>query len=301
VSYLGNSTSSGLPTAGGVASLAPLPVQDFGALPSVDPSYATAYDANPASAGAATVDPSQNPAYMQAEYAQTAAALQPQFAQQQSDLQDSSAARGISNSGAAGQLQGNLLGQQASALSAAEEPITAQGYSYEQADITQNQANQQATGLANAGFVQQANLANAGANTQNSQYNAGVGNTAAQENANYYAGALGTNASNYNNYLNTIEQQGYNTANEGYGAYLNSFLPNSGVQTTISGAESGANNAYNTAYGGAQAGANAALGAAGSAFGGFSSSAPAAAAPEYGGLVGDTSGANFVSSNGYGY
>jgi hypothetical protein len=310
VGSVANQTASGLPTPAATASMAPLPVQDFGALPSITPTYAAGASAaggtpvNAAQSTAATVDPNQSKAYMDAAYAQEAQALAPQFQQQQMNLQDSSAARGISSSGAAGELQGNLLGQQASALAAADAPITQQGYQYSQNDIAQNQANQQQSGLANqqadiatgeynSSQQQQNNQYNAGLTEQNNQYNAGVGNTAAQENANYYASALGTNESNYNNYLATLENQGYNTSNEELGAYLNSYLPNSGVTSTITGAQQAGSNAYNGAYGAQVSGQNAILGAAGSAFGGFSSapaggySGPATNNESFGGWGGD--------------
>jgi hypothetical protein len=210
---------------------------------------------------------------MDLAYQQNAQALAPQFAQQQQQLQDSNAARGISSSGAAGYLQGNLLGGQASALAQADAPITSQGYGYSQQDLTNNAANQQQT-----------NLFNAGQGTQNSQYNASAANTAAQDNAGYYNGALGYNANAYNNYLGTLESQGYNTGNEAYGAYLSSYLPAGAVGNSIGNAATGYNNTYNNVYGNAQAGQNAALGAAGTAFGGFSSAAPSGG----GGYQGDT-------------
>jgi hypothetical protein len=295
-----NDTSSGLPTSSGVDSMAPLPIQDFGALPSVNPMYATASPYTAAQSGAAgynaaTIDPNQSQSYMNAAYAQNAQALAPQFAQQQQQLQDSSAARGISSSGAAGYLQGNLLGGQASALAQADSPLTQQGYGYNQQDLTSNQAAQNAAGQFNAGNQQQTNFANQNAlntagqfnsaqGTQNSQFNASVGNTAAQENANFYGNALGSNANTYNNYLGTLESQGYNTGNEAYGAYLSSYLPAGAVGNSIGNAATGYNQTYNNVYGGAQQGSNAALGAAGTAFGGFSSAAPSAG----GGYTGNT-------------
>jgi hypothetical protein len=248
----GNTTASGLPTASAVASDAPLPIQDFGNLPSVSPTYSS----YAAQVGPNLIDPNQSGQYAQTAYSENAAALAPTFQQQQQNLQDSDAARGISSSGAAAQLQGNLLGQQSATLAGADEPITAQGYGYSQADLVGNQAAQIGTGEFNSGQQQQVNLTNTGA-----------ANQATGVNANYYADALASNAGSYNNYLNEIENQGYNTGNEGYGAYLNSYLPNSGVQTTIGGAESAGTTGYNTAYGAAQGASNAALGAAGNAFG----------------------------------
>ena len=250
----GNTTTSGLPTASAVASNAPLPIQSFGPLASVTPTYGTAATTN-----AATVDPAQSQYYMQQAYSQNAAALAPQFQQQQMNLQDSSAARGISNSGAASELQGNLLGQQSSALAAADSPITQQGYGYSQSDIAANQANQQATNFANQSAQNTFGLANQAA-----------ANNATGTNANYYNQALTGNATSYNDYLATLEGQGYNTGNEAYQTYLNSFLPQSGVGQTIANAGSNAQGAYNGAYSGAISNENAQLGAAGAAAGGFS-------------------------------
>ena len=267
-----NQTETGLPTQDATASMAPLPVQSFGALPSISPSYSTGGLAvGPNAASAAMTDPNQSDSYMKQAYGENAAALAPTFAKQASDLQDSSAARGISSSGAAGQLQTQLQSQQASALAAADEPITSQGFGYHQADLSQNTANKQAVNLANQSAAIGTGEFNSEQAQGNSQFNAGVGNTAAQENANYYAGALGTNESNYNDYLKTQEQQGYNTSNEELQAYLNSFLPNSGVENSITGAQSAGTTGYNTAYQDQVSGQNAVLGAAGAAAGGFSS------------------------------
>jgi len=258
-----NVANSGLPTTAATASDAPLPIQSFGALPGVTPTYAQ----YASQFGGATVDPAQSQQYMQTAYAQNAAALQPGFAQQQQQLQDSNAARGISSSGAAGYLQGNLLGQQSSALAAADEPITSQGYSYSQADLLANQQAQQQAGLSNQGLQQQTNLANAN-----------IANAASDTNAGYYANALSGNANAYNNYLATLEQQGYNTGNEAYQTYLGSFGPNPGVQQSISGAQNAGESGFNSGYQGAVAGQNAVLGAAGAAagagFGGGATGSP---------------------------
>jgi hypothetical protein len=116
----------------------------FGTLGFVNPAY---------------VNPAQNPAYMQQYEQLVAQGLAPQFAQQQQQLQDSSAARGISSSGAAGYLQSDLLGQQAAAYAQGISPIVQQGYGYNQQDI-----------MANQGAANQASYYNAG--TYNNYLNA---------------------------------------------------------------------------------------------------------------------------------
>jgi hypothetical protein len=224
-----------LPTAAQVSGTAPAPVQAFGALPSVTPTYANA----------ATVDPAQSGQYMDEYAGLLGTALGPEFAQQQSQLQDSDAARGISNSGAASYLQGNLEGQQAAAYAGALEPIVSQGYSYSQADTAANQAN-----------TQQANITNAGA-----------ANAATGTNAAYYASALGTNESDYNNYLNELFGAGTSESGSELSAYLNSFGPNTGVTSAITTGEQSQGNIYGNIYGTAQQGASSNLNSALSAYG----------------------------------
>jgi ABC-type cobalt transport system substrate-binding protein len=242
-------TAAGQPTAAQIASTAPVPVQDFGATAQVNPTYAQAAAAvAPSQAQAATVDPNQSAAYMQQAYAQNAAALAPTFAQQQSQLQDSSAARGISNSGAAGYLQGNLQGQQASALASADEPITAQGYSYSQADLSQNQANQQATNFANQNANNQVNEYNASNQQAVNSQNAQASNAASDTNAQYYQNNVNADANDYNAYLSALYGSGSGEANSLLSAYLNSFGPNTGVESTINTQEGATANTYNNVY-----------------------------------------------------
>jgi hypothetical protein len=232
----GSGTASGIPTAAQVANTAPAPVQDFGAIPQVAPTYANA----------TTVNPQQSQQYLNQAEGLEAQALAPTFQQQQMQLQDSDAARGISNSGAAGYLQGNLQGQQASALASADAPMVAQGYSYSQSDIAANQ-NAQNT----------ANLTNAAAS-----------NAAANTNAGYYASAVGTNAANYNNYLSALNAQGDTQSNALLSAYLNSFGANTGVTSAINTSEAGASNVFGSTYGAAQQNENQELTDAGLALGG---------------------------------
>ncbi len=77
----------------------------------------------------------------------------------------------------------------------------------------------------------------------------------------------------YNNYLSTLENQGYNTGNEGYTAYLNSFGPNTGVQSLEGTGLSGAQSAYGNVYGAATQGQGSALGGIGTGLGTFAGDA----------------------------
>jgi hypothetical protein len=86
----------------------------------------------------AYIDPNQNQEYLQQYEQEFEQGVAPTFALQQSQLQDSNAARGISNSGAASYLQGNLLGQQAAATAAGIDPILQQAYGNTQQDILTN-------------------------------------------------------------------------------------------------------------------------------------------------------------------
>src|SRR5271165_852105 len=108
----------------------------FGTLGYVNPAY---------------VDPQQSQAYMQQYEQMVAQGLAPQFQQQQQQLQDSSAARGISNSGAAGYLQSDLMGNQAAAYAQGISPIIQQGYGYSQQDLMGNQGAANAASYYNAG------------------------------------------------------------------------------------------------------------------------------------------------------
>lgn len=235
---------TGLPTSTDTAAMAPQPLQSFGATPTVTPTYANA----------ATVNPNNTPQYLGQEEAANAASLQPTFQAQDQTEQDQLAARGISSSGAAADLTNQLYGQQAATLAGLNAPAIQQQSGYQQQDITNNQANNQATNL----------------------FNAGEGTAASGTNAGYYDQALTGNATTYNNYLSTLEGQGYNTSNEAYTAYLNSFGPNSGVTSSYGGAVQGIGNAATGAYGSSIAGEGAAIGgiagaagtaAAGGAFG----------------------------------
>ena len=246
----GSSTTSGaLPSTG----TAPAPLSAFGATPSVTPTYASA----------ALVNPAYNQSYLNQQEQANAAALQPTFQAQDQSEQDQLAARGISSSGAAQDLTNQLYGQQAATLASADSSAIGQQAGYVQSDVAANQANTQAVNTGNAATANAASATNAG----------------------YYDQALTGNATTYNDYLATLESQGYNTSNEAYTAYLNSFGPNSGVTSAYTGAAGTAGgayaNAYNTSVAGEDQAASALFGAAGNAAAGGStagaSSDPSAA------------------------
>jgi hypothetical protein len=277
----GNPT--GLPTAAQASADAPLPLSAFGPNASVTPSYAASSSYTPSAtstsyANAATADPNANYGYLQAEENANSAALQPQFANQDQTNQDQLAARGISSSGAAADLTNQLYQGQSATLASADAPAIAQQSGYTQADIAANQANAQQTNLTNAAARNATSQTNANANNaaaaynatnaqSTGQFNAAEGTAASGVNAGYYNQQLTGDATTYNNNLATQEQQGYNTSNEAYTAYLNSFGPNSGVTSGYNGAVSGIGNAASGAYNSTIAGQSATLGSLGGAAG----------------------------------
>lgn len=227
---VGTSTPTGLPTASQVAGMSPAPLSDFGATPSVTPSYASA----------ALVNPNNTPQYLSQEEAANAASLAPTFAAQNQTNEDQLRARGISSSGAAAEITNQLSGQQAATLAGMNAPAIQQQSGYQQQDITNNQANRQNTNI----------------------FNATEGTGASDTNAAYYNAERSGDATVYNNYQSTLEGQGYNTGNEAYTAYLNSFGPNSGVTSGYNGAVGAVGNAASGAYNSSVAGTDAAIGGA---------------------------------------
>lgn len=175
------------------------------------------------------VDPNNTPQYLAAEEQANATSLAPTFQQQDQTNQDQLAARGISSSGAAAEITNQLQTAQGATLAGMNAPAIQQQSGYQQQDLTGNAASANAATAANAG---------------------------------YYDQAVTGNATTYNNYLSTLEGQGYNTGNEAYTAYLNSFGPNSGVTSSYGGAVSGIGNAATGAYDSSVAGEGAAVGGA---------------------------------------
>jgi hypothetical protein len=254
------SSPTGLPTPANVAADAPLPLQSFGATPTVTPSYASATTMAPSYASADTVNPATNYGYLDAQLGENAASLAPTFQAQQQSSQDQLAARGISSSGAAADLTNQLYGQQAATLAGIDASAIGQQAGYVQQDIQGNQSAINTANLTNAGYANAASNYNATNAQQTNLFNAGEGTAASDVNAQYYDQAVTGNATTYNNYLNTIENQGYNTSNEAYTAYLNSFDPSSGVTSAYDNAVSGIGNAATGAYDSSVQGEGTALG-----------------------------------------
>ena len=132
----------------------------------------------------------------------------------------------MTNSGAAGYAESNLLGQQGATTAAQYAPLISQAFGYDQGDLSQNAANQQAV-----------NLTNAGASNATAATNAGAYNT-----------AVGENATAYNNYLNELYGAGTNEQSALLSAYLNSFGANTGVTNALSQGLAGQQNAYADTY-----------------------------------------------------
>ena len=86
------------------------------------------------------INPQNSQQYLREYEAALQKAMGPQFKQQNLQLAQQNAARGITNSGAASYLQGNLLGQQAGALATADEPLIGQAMGNTQSDIMANAA-----------------------------------------------------------------------------------------------------------------------------------------------------------------
>ena len=184
---------------------------------------------------ASLVDPNQNNAYLQQYENALQTALNPTFQQQDQQLADSNAARGITSSGAGAYLQGNLQGQQAGAVASGTLPLIQQGYGYTQQDLQGNQqAQNAATGINAAG---------------------------------YYNEALTGNANAYNSYEQELLGLGGSNLSALEGTYLGSYAPNSGVESGFGTAIGGIGSTYGSVYGAGQSGENAALGAAGTAAG----------------------------------
>ena len=141
-------------------------------------------------------------------------ATAPTYAAQQQTLQDQAAARGLTG-GAAQYGETQLLGEQAAATAGALQPLVSQGYGYTQQDILSNQE---------------------------------AGNTANATNAAYYDQAVTGNASSYNNYLATLGSEGSGYGNSLLSAYLNSYGPNTGIQSLEQTGEGSELSAYGNAY-----------------------------------------------------
>jgi len=211
---------------GNIGATAPLPYQSFGNVAQISPTY---------------IDPANAQAYYQQYSQMQQQGLTPYFQQQQEQLAESNAARGIQDSGAASYLQGNLLGQQSATLASADAPLVSQAFGYNQA-----------------------------ADTQNAQ----AGNNASVYNANAYSTAVGGNASAYNNYLNELLGLGSGNASALQAAYLNSFGPNSGVTSSYGNELSGTGSTFGNVYSNTLNAQNQAVGEGFSALGTFLGGGP---------------------------
>lgn len=200
-----------------IASTQPLPYSSFGTTPVLGASTYSSTGYAPA-----LVDPSQSAGYL----AQSEAMLQPEFDKQSQALDQSLAARGILNSGAAVQAQNDLAGTQTAQLV----PLVSQGYGYAQQDLTGNQTAENTALGFNA----------SGANTAAST-NAASTNAINEFNANNYLGTTTGDQSAYNTYLAGLEQSGLSYGTGLVGGYLGTYAPASSTQ--LSTAAQGANTA----------------------------------------------------------
>lgn len=277
------STNPLQPSPGEIAATAPANIQQFGATPVINPTYAQAAQqsyltGNAAQQGYAAgnanlVDPNSAQSYLNQYGQMLMAGLQPGFQQQDQALAQSLASRGITNSGSAAQLEGNLQGQQAAAFANAYSPMIGQAFGYQQQDLTGNQAAQNQFGLANLGYAntalgqnaayqQQMGLAdlgygnaalgaNAGYQQQANLTNAAASNQTNELNAGYYNQDRYTNAGAYNQYQNELFNQGSSVYGTDLAAYLNSFGPSTGVTNAMSQGLAGEQNIYGQVYGAA--------------------------------------------------
>lgn len=188
---------------GNVAATAPMPYQSFGGIAQVDPSFAS---------------PQDQQAYLQQYQQMLEQSMNPYFQQQQQQLNADLRARGIQNSGAAGYLEGNLLGQQGATLAGQVAPMVQQAFGYANQDVLSNQ---------------------------------NAANEAAVYNANNYQQAVNDNYGAYNNYVNELLGLGGSNLGALQAAYLNSYGPSTGVQSGYNSALAGEQNIFGNVYGNA--------------------------------------------------
>lgn len=237
------------PNPGEIAGMAPANIQQFGGTPTVNPTYAHSANQQYLTGNAAQINPNSAQSYLNQYGNVLGMGLAPEFQQQQAALAQSNAARGITNSGAAGQLESNLLGQQAGAYANAYAPMVGQAFGYQQSDLTGNAANQQQMALANLGFGNAALGATAGYQQQANLSNQSASNEANLMNANYYNQDRYTNAGAYNSFMNELFGQGASLYGSDTSAYLNSFGPQTGVTNAMNANLQGQQGAYSSVYG----------------------------------------------------
>lgn len=232
-----------------ITATAPAPYQQFGNIPQIDPTYYNSVSA----------DPFQQQKYLQQYNKMFTAGLQPTFNQQDLNLSQDMASRGITDSSAASYNMGDLYAQQGAQVSAGEAPMVQQAFGQTQQDILANQA---ATNQARA-------------------TNASASNQATAANAAYYNQAVTGNEDAYNSYLNTLNTAGTGQQNSLLSAYLNSFGPNTGVTNAFGSAIGGVGSTYGDIYGSALSSEGSSMGGIGQGLGTyFGDSALAGAATQ---------------------
>jgi hypothetical protein len=224
-------------TSGPPVSTAPAPIQAFGGIAQVAPTYQTATGYN-----ASLVDPNQSTQAYNQFSSLLNQSLQPTFALQDQSLQDDLAARGISNTGAASYDLGNLQAQQAATIAGSDTGFVSQMFGDEQADVAANQAALNSAGVFNASAQNTASGANAAA-----------ANAATGANASAYNSDVLANYNAYNAYQNELLGLGAQDQGALQSAYLNSFGPQSGVTSAYGTSIGDAGSAANNAFAGSQA------------------------------------------------
>ena len=206
-----------LPSSQQLQNFAPSPYQAFGAVPYVNPALSTA----------AQVDNSQLPGALSQYEQQLQTALAPTFQQQDQQLTADLSSRGLMDSSAGAQAQGNLQGNQAAALSSGIEPLISQ---FAQAYNQNNQLN--------AGYQQQTGESNQTALNTGNAYNSQL-----------YGNIVGSNQQNSNAYQKALFdlQTGTNTGL--LNGTLASYDPNNNGTTSLLGTGlNQAGTAYSQAY-----------------------------------------------------
>lgn len=186
---------------------------------------------------------------------QEQAAMAPYNAQQQQQNNESLAARGLTNTGAAVQSGNELAAYQNANLQQQLGTMTGQFAGFYNQGVQQNAANQQtaynqnsqqAYGAAtsNAANQQQAynqtgqqgyeaQVQNQNTNYNTANYNATAGNDANVYNANASGAVTAADMNAQNNWNNTLYQGQMQESQTSADAYLNTFNPNSGVTNAI--------------------------------------------------------------------
>jgi hypothetical protein len=237
------------PTSGQLSQFAPMSYQEFGAVPYVNPALSTA----------AKVDNSQLPGALSAYEQQLQTSLAPTFQQQGQQMTADLASRGLLDSSAAAQAQGNLQGNQAAALAGGIEPLIGKFADFYNSNNQLNASNEQQTGVQNQSAL---NVGNA--------YNSEL-----------YKSVTSGNQQDQNGYLKALWdlQNGSNTGLAN--GVLGSYDPNNNGTTSILGQGlQNAGNAYSNAYAAGGPAASAFANSLGQLASGFASKATPATKPQ---------------------